>query len=72
MIDTSALERIAGWIDSRGGRATILCGGNVNGRCLDATVIEERRAEFELCAKEAFGADRHAASLRDFDEHSHS
>lgn len=55
MIDAGALERIAGWIESaRKSGAKILCGGNVKGRCLDATVIEKPARDLDVCAKEAF------------------
>ena len=67
MIDAGALERIAGWVESaRKSGAKILCGGNVKGQCLDATVIEKPARDLEVCAKEAFGADCHAAFLQDF------
>jgi glyceraldehyde-3-phosphate dehydrogenase (NADP+) len=55
MIDPGALERISGWVENaRQSGAKILCGGNVNGRCLDATVIEKPARDLEVCAKEAF------------------
>ena len=56
MIDAVALERIAGWVErARKSGAKILCGGNVKGQCLDATVIEKPARDLEVCAKEAFG-----------------
>jgi acyl-CoA reductase-like NAD-dependent aldehyde dehydrogenase len=56
MIDASALERIAGWVENaRKSGAKILCGGNVKGKCLDATVIEKPARDLDVCAKEAFG-----------------
>jgi glyceraldehyde-3-phosphate dehydrogenase (NADP+) len=55
MIDSGALERIAGWVESaRKAGARILCGGHVQGRCLEATVIEKPDCQLEVCAKEAF------------------
>ena len=56
MIDAGALDRIAGWVESaRKAGAKILCGGNVKGQCLDATVIEKPARDLDVCAKEAFG-----------------
>ena len=55
MIDSGSLERIAGWVESaRQSGAKILCGGNVKGRCLEATVIEKPARDLDVCAKEAF------------------
>ena len=69
MIDASALERIAGWVENaRKAGATILCGGNVKGQCLDATVIEKPARDLEVCAKEAFGPIVTLHSYKTFDD----
>jgi len=67
MIDAGALERIAGWVESaRKSGAKILCGGNVKGPCLDATVIEKPARDLDVCAKEAFGPIITLHSKQDF------
>ena len=69
MIDAGALERIAGWVESaRKSGAKILCGGNVKGRCLDATVIEKPARELDVCAKEAFAPIVTLHSYKTFDD----
>ncbi len=55
MIDSGAFDRISGWLESaRKSGAKILCGGNVKGRCLEATVIEKPESNLDICAKEVF------------------
>jgi acyl-CoA reductase-like NAD-dependent aldehyde dehydrogenase len=55
LIDSGALDRIAGWLESaRKSGAKILCGGNVKGRCLDATIVERPDRNLDIFVKEAF------------------
>jgi len=69
MIDAGALERIAGWIENaRQSGAKILCGGNIKGQCLDATVIEKPDCELEVCAQEAFAPIVTLHSYKTFDD----
>ena len=72
MIDSGALERIAGWVEAaRKSGAKILCGGNVTGRCLDATVIEKPARDLDVCAKEAFAPVVTLHSYKTFEEALH-
>ena len=48
--------------------AKIVCGGNVTGNCLDATVVENAPAHLPICAEEAFAPVCTLHSYRDFDE----
>ena len=48
--------------------ARIVCGGNVTGNCLDATVIENAPAHLPICAEEAFAPVCTLHRYRDFDE----
>jgi len=47
----AVLERIAA---ARAGGARLVCGGEVRGRCLEATVLENAGATMAICAEEAF------------------
>ncbi len=73
MIDSGALERIAGWVEAaRKSGAKILCGGNVTGRCLDATVIEKPARDLDVCAKEAFAPVVTLHSYKTFEDALHA
>ena len=48
--------------------AKILCGGNVTGNCLHATVLENAAAHLAICAEEAFAPVCTLHRYRDFDE----
>ena len=48
--------------------ANVVCGGNVTGNCLDATVIENAPAHLPICAEEAFAPVCTLHRYRDFDE----
>ena len=69
MINRAALEATVARIDEavRAG-ATIVCGGNVTGNCLAATVIEDAPARLPICAEEAFAPVCTLHRYRDFDE----
>ncbi len=47
--------------------AKLVCGGNVTGQCLDATVIEDAHAHLPICAEEAFAPICTLHRYRDFD-----
>jgi acyl-CoA reductase-like NAD-dependent aldehyde dehydrogenase len=47
----AVLERIAAAL---AGGARLVCGGQVRGRCLEATVLENADAAMAICAEEAF------------------
>ena len=55
MITRAALDATVARIEDavRAG-AKIVCGGNVTGNCLDATVLENAAAHLAICAEEAF------------------
>jgi acyl-CoA reductase-like NAD-dependent aldehyde dehydrogenase len=69
MITRQALEATVARIDEavRAG-AKIVCGGNVIGQCLDATVIEDAPAHLPICAEEAFAPVCTLHRYGDFDE----
>ena len=55
MITPEALDQVKTKIDEavRAG-AQLICGGEIRGRCLDATVLEEVDPTLAICAEEAF------------------
>ncbi|MCC3308231.1 aldehyde dehydrogenase family protein [Psychrobacter sanguinis] len=56
MIDKGELERIQQWIDEAVGEgATLLCGGEVDGLVMNATILENVSHESKLYKDEAFG-----------------
>lgn len=64
MISEKEASRLHGWIEAAaaaGGR--ILCGGNLDGAMLDATLMENVPLDQDLCVEEAFGP---AAVLQKF------
>ena len=69
MITRQALEATVGRIEEavRAG-AKIVCGGNVTGQCLDATVLEDAPAHLPICAEEAFAPVCTLHRYRDFEE----
>jgi len=55
MITPDALKGICEKIDAALDRgAKLVCGGEIHGPCLEATVLEDVQPTMELCAKEAF------------------
>ncbi|MDQ3623905.1 MAG: aldehyde dehydrogenase family protein [Verrucomicrobiota bacterium] len=69
MITDEALQKIVARIEeARNAGATILCGGNVQGPCLEATVLENVAATLPLCAQEAFAPIATLHRYDDFDE----
>jgi len=68
MIDSSALDRITGWLESaRKSGAKILCGGSVKGRCLEATIVENPDRNLDIYAKEVFAPIVTLHSYKSFD-----
>lgn len=69
MITADALEGIRKKIDAAlAAGAKLVCGGEVRGRCLEATVLEEVAPNLDLCAQEAFAPIVTLHRYRDFDE----
>jgi acyl-CoA reductase-like NAD-dependent aldehyde dehydrogenase len=69
MITPGALEEVRGRIDAAlAAGAKLVCGGKVQGRCLEATVLEDVAPQLDLCAKEAFAPVVTLHRYRDFDE----
>ncbi len=69
MITPDALSEIRTRIDAAlVAQAKIVCGGQVRGRCLEATVLEDAPAHLDLCAKEAFAPIVTLHRYHDFDE----
>lgn len=68
MIKTREAERLKGWIDEAVAQgATLLCGGQLDGAMLEATVLENVPADCHLGRDEAFGPVVVLASVPDFD-----
>ena len=69
MITRAAIEATVARIEDavRAG-AKIVCGGNVTGNCLDATVLEDAAAHLAICAEEAFAPVCTLHRYREFDE----
>ncbi len=69
MITRAALEATVARIEQAvNAGAKLVCGGNVTGQCLDATVIEDAPAYLPICAEEAFAPVCTLHRCRDFDE----
>ena len=69
MINRVALEATVARIEQavKAG-AKLVCGGNVTGNCLDATVIEDAPAHLPICAEESFAPVCTLHRYREFDE----
>lgn len=69
MITADALAEVRARIDAAvAAGAKIVCGGKVQGRCLEATVLEDVAPKLDLCAKEAFAPVVTLHRYREFDE----
>ncbi len=69
MISTKEAGRLKGWIDdavSKG--ATLLCGGELDGAMLEATLLEGVPESCDANTEEAFGPLANLAPFSDFDE----
>ncbi len=69
MITADALRGIRERIDAAlSAGAKLVCGGEVRGQCLEATVLEDVAPTLDLCAKEAFAPIVTLHRYREFDE----
>lgn len=69
MITADALAAIRAKIDAAlAAGAKLVCGGEVRGRCLEATVLEDVAPTLDLCAQEAFAPIVTLHRYRDFEE----
>ena len=69
MIDKGELERIQQWIDEAVEEgATLLCGGEVEGLVMNATILENVSHESKLYKDEAFGPVMILEAYDDFDK----
>ncbi|HVT88358.1 MAG TPA: aldehyde dehydrogenase family protein [Tepidisphaeraceae bacterium] len=69
LIDKAAMQRVRGAIDDavRGG-ARIVFGGEMNGPCLNPTVLENVNSQMAVCATEIFAPVATLQRYRDFDQ----
>ncbi len=69
MISENEANRLKGWIDSAVEKgATLLCGGNLEGAMLEATLLENVPETCEVNTEEAFGPLANLAPFSDFDD----
>ncbi|MEP1606896.1 MAG: aldehyde dehydrogenase family protein, partial [Marinomonas sp.] len=69
MISTKEAERLKGWIDDAvGAGASLLCGGNLEGAMLEATLLEGVPADADANTEEAFGPLANLTKFSDFNE----
>ena len=69
MITADALAGIRAKLDAAlAAGAKLVCGGQVRGRCLEATVLEDVDPALDLCAQEAFAPIVTLHRYRDFEE----
>ena len=69
MISENEAARLKMWVDSAiasGGK--LLCGGELNGNILEATLLEDVPPESDICIKEAFGPVAVLSKFKNFDE----
>ncbi len=69
MISENEASRLKMWIDSAissGGK--LLCGGDLNGTILEATLLEDVPPETDICIKEAFGPVAVISKFNNFDK----
>lgn len=69
MISEKEAERLKGWIDEAvADGASVLCGGELNGQMLQATVLENVSDDVAIHNEEAFGPTVNLYRFNDFDE----
>jgi acyl-CoA reductase-like NAD-dependent aldehyde dehydrogenase len=69
MITADALDGIRQKLEAAlAAGAKLVCGGEVRGRCLEATVLEDVAPTLDLCAQEAFAPIVTLHRYRDFEE----
>jgi acyl-CoA reductase-like NAD-dependent aldehyde dehydrogenase len=68
MISEKEARRLHGWVrDAVERGATVLCGGNLEGTMLEATLLENVPRDTSVCAEEAFGPVAILSKFNDFD-----
>jgi acyl-CoA reductase-like NAD-dependent aldehyde dehydrogenase len=68
MISEKEATRLHGWIQDAVGRgAKLLCGGNLDGTMLEATLLEDVPKDATVCTEEAFGPVAVLSAFTDFD-----
>jgi glyceraldehyde-3-phosphate dehydrogenase (NADP+) len=69
MITADALDAIRAKLNAAlAAGAKLVCGGEVRGRCLDATVLEDVDPSLDICAQEAFAPIVTLHRYREFEE----
>lgn len=69
MISEKEAKRLHGWIeDAKGKGAKVLTGGKLDGKMLEATVLEDVPADCDLMREEAFGPAAILTRYSDFEE----
>lgn len=69
MISTKEAQRLKGWVDDAVEQgAKVLCGGDLNGQMLQATVLENVPAEVQIHNEEAFGPIANLYRFSDYAE----
>ena len=67
MISEKEAQRLHGWIvDASERGATVLCGGNLEGTMLEATLLENVDEDASICTEEAFGPVAVLSKFSDF------
>lgn len=67
MISEKEAQRLHGWIvDASERGATVLCGGNLEGTMLEATLLENVDEDASVCTEEAFGPVAVLSKFSDF------
>jgi acyl-CoA reductase-like NAD-dependent aldehyde dehydrogenase len=68
MISVKEATRLRAWIQDAVDRgATLLCGGNLEGTMLEATLLEDVPRDSSVCTEEAFGPVAVLSKFADFD-----
>ncbi len=68
MISTREAQRLHGWIQSAvSAGASLLCGGNLDGQMLEATLLENVSSDQAVVSEEAFGPVAVLSKFDDFD-----
>jgi acyl-CoA reductase-like NAD-dependent aldehyde dehydrogenase len=68
MISEKEATRLHGWVKEAVKRgATMLCGGNLDGTMLEATLLEDVPKDTSVCTEEAFGPVAVLSKFTDFD-----
>ena len=72
MISEKEAQRLHGWVqEAVSAGATLLCGGQLDGAMLDATLLEGVPTDTKVCAEEAFGPVAVLSRFTDFEQALH-